>query len=183
MSADADGALNSVLTLLLQDRTLSALDAASLPWDRPVFVLRSAHMERMQQFLDVVRAHAPAAALHIMSHARDERALRAMAEREITFYPYPTPGRYSLDEIPSEMLERLRSVGFGTLVFLDPGQQGEGLDGAQDILAAIDEPRMASFRADGTFGRPSDWRQHRLASAAFYRLVAWYHDKLDPDGE
>ena len=81
------------------------------------------------------------------------------------------------------MLERLRSIGFGTLVFLDAGQEAEGLDAALDILAAIDEPRMACFRADGTFGRPADWRQRRLASAAYYGLVQWYHHKLDPDDE
>lgn len=180
MPSEAAGAIGTVLTLLLQDRALSTVDAESLPWDRPMLVLRSAHMERMQQFVDVVRAHAPTPPLHVMSHARDEGAIRTMAGTDIAFYPYPTPGRYSLDEVPPDTLDRLRSVGFGTLVWLDAGSAGEGLDGAEQILAAIDESRMASFRADGTFGRPEDWRLRRLASDAFYRLIEWYHCKVDP---
>jgi hypothetical protein len=182
-SIGAEHALNTVLVLLLQDRTLSTVEAASLPWDRPVFLLRSAHMERMQHCLDVVRSHAPAVDLHVMSHAHDAPALKAMWQGELSFYPYPTPGRYSLDGVPIEMLERLRSIGFGTLVALDAGQQAEGLDATLEILAAIDESRIACFRADATFGRPADWRQRRLASAAYYRLVEWYHQRLDPDDE
>jgi hypothetical protein len=181
MATDVAAGLGTVLALLLQDRALATVDAGTLPWDRPMFVLRSAHMERMQQFLDVVRAHSAAPRLHVMSHARDEEVLRSMAGHDMTFYPYPTPGRYSLDIVPAEMLERLRAVGFGALIFLDAGQHGEGLDAAVEVLAAIDEPRMASFRSDGTFGRPDDWGVHRLASAAYYRLIEWYHAKLGPD--
>lgn len=181
MPNETAGALSTVLALLLQDRALPTIDTESLAWDRPMFVLRSAHMERMQTFLDVVRTHAPAPPLHIMSHARDEQTIRAMAGNDITFYPYPTPGRYTLEQLPPGMLERLRSVGFGALVFLDAGNAAEGLEAAEQILAAIDEPRMAAFRADGTFGRAADWRLRRLSSAAFYRLIEWYHFKVDPD--
>jgi hypothetical protein len=38
---------------------------------------------------------------------------------------------------------------------------------------------LVSFRGDRTFARTCDWRRRRVAEAAFLRLVAWYHLKLD----
>lgn len=180
VQSDVASALSTVLALLLQDRRLSQVDVDTLPWDRPIFVLRSAYMERLRSLLRIVLARTPVPPLHIMSHARDEGAIRAMANGALTYYPYPTPGPYRLEEMPSEMLDRLQSVGFGALVFLDAGNAGEGLDDVQRLLAAIGATQMVAYRADGTFAQAQDWRRHRLATAAFYRLIEWYHAKLDP---
>jgi hypothetical protein len=166
-------ALRTTLTLLAQSLPLSTVDAESLGWDRPMFVLRSASMERLQSFLRVARSHEPMPQLHIMSHVRDEAAVAAMVDSAFTFYPYPTPGPYHLGDIPSDTVDRLRSVGFSTLVFLDRGMTGEGLDDVKRVMVAIDEPRVVCYRADDTFARPADWRLH-LGADLSYRLLEQY---------
>lgn len=179
-SPDAVGTMRLMVTELLRDRAIHPIDAAALAWDQPMLLLRSAHMERLQQFLNVMRTRARGGALHVMSHARDEGAIRAMTGAGTVFHPYHTPGRYSLDKVPAATIEQLRSVGFGTLVLLDAGQDAEGLEGAEQLLTSIDASRVATFRADGTFGRPADWALRHLASEAFYRLNEWYLRKADP---
>jgi len=173
-------ALRTVLNAILEDRAVPPVDNESVAWDKPMFVLRSAHMQRLAAFLSVVRSHRPTPPLHIMSHARDEAAIRAMVGGECTFYPYPAPGRYRLEDLPADTLQRLRSAQFGALVFLDAGNEGERLQEVERLVAAIGEAKMVSFRADGTFARPEIWRQYRLATAAFYPLIEWYHYRLDP---
>jgi len=171
-----------VLDLLLQDFHLDQVDAAALPWDRPIFVLRSANMTRMQAFLRQVVKHTPAPTLHIMSHARDEDAIRAMRTCAFTFHPYPTPGPYRLDGVPAETLALLRATDFGTVFFLDPGPADDELDDVVGLLAAIAENRTVSFSIEGTFAGTANWRQRKRAHAAFLRLVEWYHRRLDPGG-
>src|SRR5579864_4390452 len=92
--------VRTVLSHLFEDMTISAVDVESLAWDRPIFILRSAHWDRLRAFLSVVLAHRPSPPLHIMSHAQDEAALSALVGGDFTFYPYPMPGRYRLEHIP-----------------------------------------------------------------------------------
>jgi FkbM family methyltransferase len=186
--SDVAQSLSTVLTLLLQERTLQEVDVEALSWDRPVLVVRSAHMGRFDAFLKTVLARRPMPSLHVLSHARDEQAIKAMTGAPLTFYAYPTPGAYRLEEIPPNMLAALKAVGFGTLVFLDAGQNDEGLDQVQRLLAAISDAGVVSYRAGGSFSdranggfaRAADWRRHHLAASAFQRLIEWYHHRLDP---
>jgi len=166
--------------MLLQDIHSDRVDPVTLPWDQPVFVLRSANMARMRAFLRQVAIHCVSPALHVMSHARDEDTIRAMTTGAFTFHPYPTPGPYTLDEVPASTLDRLRSTGFGTLVLLDPGPADDRLDDVVRLLAAIAESRTVSFDIEGTYARTANWRQRKRAHAAFLGLVEWYHLKLDP---
>jgi hypothetical protein len=177
---DLANALRIVLSRLLQDRTTPVVDSESMSWHQPIFVLRSAGMDRLAAFLNVARAHRPMPPLHIMSHARDEPAIRALDSSPFTFYPYPTPGSYRVEEVAADTLARLRAVRFGALVFLDAGNEGARLDEVERLVGAIGETKMVSFRADGTFAGPEVWREYRLATAAFHRLIEWYHFKLDP---
>jgi hypothetical protein len=178
--SEAAHSLRTVLDLLLQDRALKPIEPAGLPWDEPIFVVRSAPLDRLRALLDEIVAHTPAPALHIMSHARDEPAIRAVAPCEFTFHAYPTPGRYRFEDIPTDRLERLRSIAFGTLFFLDAGTTGERLEEVERMVAGIRKDRAVSFRGDGTFASMPDWRQRTLAESAFLRLIEWYHFKLDP---
>lgn len=172
--------LRNVIDMLLQDMVPETVDPASLTWDRPILVLRSANMARLRAFLDELIVLCPKPTLHIMSHARDEQTIRDMAPCEITYHAYPTPGPYRLAEVPSAMLERLRSTDFGTVFFLDADLGGDSLEEAERLLAAIQPSRTVSVRGDGTYARMQDWGQRRLARAAFLRLIEWYHLKLDP---
>jgi FkbM family methyltransferase len=80
-------------------------------------------------------------------------AIGALVGRDVTFHPYPTPGPYRLDRMPVDSLARLRSVGFGALVFLDQGNAGDELDEVQHLLAAIDDSRLIAYCGDGTIAR------------------------------
>ena len=177
---DAARSLRSVLDMLLQDMAFQQVDPATLAWDEPIFVVRSANMERMRAFLHEVVAHNPAPVLHIMSHVRDESAIRALAPCDFTFHAYPTPGPYRLEDVPAATLERLQSVGIGNLFLLDSATSGDLLEEVERLLAAIAERRMVSFRSDGTYARTPDWRQRGLAKSAFFRLIEWYQLKVDP---
>jgi hypothetical protein len=178
--SNAAQSLRIVIDMLLQDMASEPVDPATLAWDQPILVLRSASMARMQAFLDRLVVHCPKPTLHIMSHARDEQAIRDMTPCEITYHAFPTPGPYRLLEVPSAMLERLRSTGFGTLFMLDQGLGGDLLEDVERLLAAIQPSWPVSFRGDDTFARTQDWSQRRLARLAFLRLIEWYHLKLDP---
>jgi hypothetical protein len=176
----AETPLRAVFDMLLQDMALEPVDPATLPWDEPIFVLRGAPIDHMESFFRLVAAHCAAPALHVMSHGRDEDALRALAPCDFTFHAYPTPGRYRLEDVPAAMLDRLRMAGLGTLFFLDTGVSAELFDEVERLFAAIAEHRMVTVRNDGTCARTADWRRRRRAHAAFLRLVEWYQSALDP---
>jgi hypothetical protein len=178
--SDAARSLSLVLDRLVQDLPLVSVDPATLPWDRPILVLRSANMTRLRALLDEIIVHGPAPALHVMSHARDEQAILAMAPCAFTFHAYHAQGPYRLEDTPAAMLDRLRAIGFGTVFGLDAGTWGERLEDVDRILAAIGEPAMVSFCGDGTLVRAADWRQRRRAETAYLRLLEWYQFKLDP---
>ena len=172
--------LRTTLDLLLLDMAPKAVSPATVRWDRPIFILRSANMGRMQALLDDIVTHCRTPRLHIMSHARDERTLREMAPCDFTFHAYPTPGRYRLEEIPAPALERLRAVEFKTLFFLDTGVFNDLFDEVERLLAAVAETGMISFDNDGRYTRPPHRRLHQHAESAFLRLIEWYHLKLEP---
>ena len=183
--SDAAKGLRVVLDLLLQDMAVEPVDLATLSWHEPILVLRSADMERFRAVLQQIVAHCPAPLLHVMSHARDEEALRDRAPCEFVFHSYPTPGRYRLDEVPPATLGRLRSVSFGTLLYIDPGTSADLFGEVEALFAAIQDTAMVVAREDGTFGRAPDARVRTRAEAAFLRLIEWYQLKLDsglPDG-
>ena len=181
-SCEPAAALRTVFALLLQDRALEPVDPSSLPWDRPLFVIRSAPLPRLVAFMEEAARQHQAPVLHVMSHARDEAAIREAAPCPFTFHAYPGEGRYSLDAMPDAVLEQLRAVGFGALFFLDTGTRGDLLEEVERLLAAIVENGVVSFNAEGAFARTRDWRTRQLAEAAFLPLVEWYHRKLDPAG-
>ena len=177
--------LRVVLDLLLQDMALEPVDPAALPWHEPILVLRSADMERFRAVLRQIVTYCPAPRLHVLSHARDEQAIRdaihEIVQCDFTFHGYPTPGRYRLEEVPVAMLEQLRSVGFATLVYIDPGTSADLFGEAEAIFAGIqDTSIMVSVRADGTLGRAPDARLRRRAESAFLGLIEWYQRKVDP---
>ena len=172
-----------MLDQLVGGLPLTAVDPATLPWDRPIFVLRSGNMKRLQALLDEIVARCPTPALHVMSHARDERAIRDIARRascDVTFHAHPVPGGYRLEDVPATLLDRLRATGFGMVLCLDAGTWGDRLGEVERLLAAILEPGMVSFLGDGTYASADDWRQRRRAEAAFLHLLDWYQFKLDP---
>lgn len=173
MHPDATESLRVVFDLLLQDMALEPVDPATLPWDRPILLLRAAPLDRTQTFFERLPAYSRAPDLHVMSHARDRDALREMARCDFTFHAYPTPGRYSLEEVPTAMLERLRAIGFGALLVLENGESAELFDEIERLLAAIDEQRLIVVRRDGSFHRSAEWRRRRRAQAAFLHLVEW----------
>ena len=49
-SGEEARSLRTVLDLLLQDIPLRPVDPATLPWDRPILILRSANMGRLRPF-------------------------------------------------------------------------------------------------------------------------------------
>jgi hypothetical protein len=172
--------LKIVLDMLLQDMTLNPVDPATLPWDRPIFILRSANMGRMRALIDQVIVRAVAPQLHIMSHARDEQALRELVPCHFTFHGYPTPGRYRLEEISPSTLDRLRAVDFGVLFCLDPGLSAELLDEVDRVLVAIGPTSGISFGSDGQYSRLPERRGRQRAECAFYGLIEWYQSTVDP---
>ena len=176
---DASSRVRDVLDLLLQDCSPQPVAAATLPWDRPMFVLRSAGMNRLQELLAEITRHAVAPALHVMSHARDAAAIERMAPCAITFHPYPAQGRYRLDGVPAAMLAHLRAVDFGSLLFLDTGPQPDFYDEVERLLSAIAIDRMIAFREDGTFAKAPVPSRRRHAEPAFLRLVEWYQRRAE----
>ena len=171
--------MRAVLDVLLQDMALDPVDPASLPWDTPILILRSASMDRLAALLGDIRTHAPRSTVHVISHERDAGAVRAMAP-DIVFHAYPTPGRYRLDGLPAAALEALRAARFGLLFFLDPGTSGELFDEAERLFAAVADRPMISVREDGSFGCVRHSGDRRRAQAAFLSLVDWYQRKIDP---
>jgi len=178
--SEAAQGLRVVLDMLLQDLPLKTVDPVALRWDRPIFVLRSADMKKMRAFLDGLVSQCPSPVLHVMSHARDEDAIRAMAPCDITFHAYPTPGRYRLEGVPAATLHTLRTVGFGTAFFLDTGTAADLFDEVERLLLAIVDDRPVSVLADGTFARAPERGLRKRAEAAFFGLVEWYQARLDP---
>lgn len=181
-STEAMESVRTVLDLLVQDIPLRPVDPATLPWDRPIFILRSANMGRMRALLDEILVHTAVPELHIMSHARDEQALRDLAPCDFTFHAYPTPGRYRLEEIPAATLGRLRTVNFGILFLLDTGSFADLLDEVDRVLGAIRPIGIISFGNDGRCGRLPERRVRKHAESAFFRLVEWYQGTLNPVG-
>ena len=177
-ATDAARGLRVAFDLLLQDMALEPVDAATLPWNEPILVLRSAPLDRLLALLDQIVVHRPAPALHILSHARDEPTIRDRAPCPFTFHAYPTPGRYQLDQIPGPMLDQLRAVRFGTLFYIDPGS-ADLFGAVESIFEAIQDHGMISVRDDGTLGRTLNPRLRRQAESAFLRLIEWYRLKLD----
>jgi hypothetical protein len=178
--SEAARALRTVFDMLLQDKALREISPDGLPWREPILVIRSAPLDRFEALIQRITEHTPAPNLHVLSHARDEASIRAAAKCDLTFHAYPTPGPYRLEGLPEEMLDRLRSLRFGTLFFLDTGTSSDMLGEVERLLAGIRENRAVSFRGDGTFAKTPDWRQRGLAEEAFLRLIDWYHVKLDP---
>jgi len=178
-ASDVARSLRTVLDLLLQDIPLQPIDPATLAWDRPIFILRSANMGRLRALLDEILVRTPAPHLHIMSHARDERALREMAPCDFTFHAYPTPGRYRLEDVPPTTIERLHAVDFGVLCYLDTGPFADLLDEVERVLGAIRPLALTCFGNDGTFARLPERRLRRRAESAFFRLVEWYQGAAD----
>jgi len=178
---DAANSLRVVLDRLVQDLPLAPVDEATVPWDRPILILRSAPMRRLQALLGGIVARCPTPAIHIMSHARDEDAIRAMAPCDFTFHAYPVPGPYRLEDVPAATLDRLRAEAFGSVFCLDAGTWGNGLGEVERLLAAILERGMVSFRGDCTYATLDGWRQRRRAEAAFLELLEWYQVRLDPE--
>ena len=173
--------LRPVLDLLVGDMSPRPVDPATLPWDRPVFVLRSANMERMRAFLHEVLARTPTPDLHIMSHARDEETLRALSPCPFTFYPYPTPGRYRSQDVPPAVLDRLRAVDFGIVGCLDTGLSADLLDAVDGVLAAIRPGGGISFGPAGACLRLPERQARKRAEAAFFPLIEWYHGTLSSE--
>lgn len=180
----SDGAqsLRTVLDLLLQDIPPKPVNPATLPWDRPIFILRSANMGRLRVLLDEILTHTATPQLHILSHARDEQTLREMAPCEFTFHAYPTPGRYRLEQIHPATLDRLRAVGFGILFFLDTGPFADLLDEVDRVLGAIRPIGIISFGNDGRCARLPERHIRKRAESAFFALIEWYHSTLEPMG-
>jgi hypothetical protein len=178
--SDAATGLRVVLDLLLQDMALEPVDPATLPWHEPILILRSADMERFRAVLRQIVSHCPAPMLHVLSHARDEEAIRYGAPCDFTFHAYPTPGRYRLAAIPASMLDRLQSMRFGALLYLDPGTSADLFGDVEALFAGIEDHRMVTVRDDGTFARASQPRLRRRAESAFLGLIEWYQLKLDP---
>ena len=174
-----DQSVRGVLDALLQDMTLDPIEPASLPWDAPILILRSAPMDRLAALLADICQRTPGAVVHVLSHARDGDAVRALSPEAI-FHPYPTPGRYRLEDVPPATLESLRAVGFGVLLFLDPGTSSGLFDEAERLFAAIADRPMISVREDEGFARARDSAQRRRAQAAFLALVDWYQRTVDP---
>jgi hypothetical protein len=158
---------------------LEPLDPATVPWNQPILVLRSAPMDRLLALLDQIVAHSAAPALHIMSHAHDEPTIRDRAPCDFTFHAYPTPGRYRLEEIPAAMLDRLRSVGFGSLIYLDPGTSADLFGDVEALFAGVNDTHLIRVGKDGAFARVRDPRLRRQAESAFLRLIEWYQLKLE----
>ncbi len=173
-------AMRAVLNLLRQDLALARVDPAKLAWDRPVLVLRSGNMGRMRAFFEELAQHPQIPALHVLSHAHDEDAIRAMAPRDITFHAYPVPGRYWLEHVPAAILERLRSEGFGMLAFLDTGAADDLLTEVDRLLTAIAENRMICFCDDGAFAAVVS--RHRRANSGRPDQIgdAWGLRELGP---
>jgi hypothetical protein len=169
-----EASLRVVFDLLLQDMTLTPVEPAALPWQRPIFVLRSAHMGRMEAFFTEVASRAPSPELHVMSHARDEAALRAAAPFPIIFHPYETEGPYRLADVAAATLARLRQFDFGMLFFLDAGTSGDRMLDVEELVCAAGTARVVTFRGDDTFVTSGNWQQRGRAMQAFLRLVAWY---------
>jgi hypothetical protein len=180
LSPSDAASLRTVLDLLLQDIPLRPVDSATLPWDQPIFILRSANMGRLRALLDEILVHTPTPDLHIMSHARDEKMVRELAPRDFTFHAYSAPGRYRLEEVSSATLDRLREVDFGILFFLDTGPFADLLDEVDRVLGAIRPVGIISFGNDGTCGRLPERQVRKRAESAFFRLVEWYHGMLNP---
>ena len=175
----AERSLRDVLDVLLQDMALEPIDPATLPWNRPIFILRSMPLDRLARLVAAIHRHAPAPALHVMSHARDAESIRATAPG-CTFHAYTTPGRYRLEDVPLAMLDRLRRMEFGMLVFPDPGTSEALCREVERIFEAIDPTRMVTFTTDGAFARAADWPRRQRARSAFLRLVEWYQSSPDP---
>jgi hypothetical protein len=171
--------LRVVLDMLLQDLPLQPVAADTLRWDRPILVLRSADMKKMRACLDRLVAHCPSPRLHVLSHARDEEAIRAMAPCDLTFHAYPTPGRYRLEDVPAAMLETLRAADFGTAIFLDTGRFVDLFDEVERLLMAVVDHRPVTVLADGTFAQAPERGLRKRAESAFFGLLEWYQAKSD----
>jgi hypothetical protein len=179
LDSAAAPSLRFVLNLLMQDIALEPIASETLPWQQPIFVLRSAPMERLRAFVDELVRHCPAPTLHVMSHARDAEAIHRLAPFDVTFHAYPTPGRYRLAEVPAAMLERLRAVDFAAVFFLDTDPHRDLFEEVERLLSAIAAPRMIGFLHNGTFGRAPDPRFRTLAEPALFRLVEWYQRRIE----
>jgi hypothetical protein len=171
--------LRTVFDLLAQGLALEQMDPSALEWHKPTLVLRSAHMGRMRAFLHQVHLRTETPMLHVMSHARDEAAIREMAPFPIVFHAYPVPGRYRPEDMPADLLATLRQQEFETAFFLDAGTAGDLLEDVERLLAEVRKDRMVSFRGDGTFARNPDWPLRRASASAFDRLLDWYHIALE----
>lgn len=171
--------LRIVFDNLPQDMALEPVDPAMLAWDQPILVLRSAPMPRLAALLDQILSHRRDPALHIMSHAHDQEAIREMARCDFTFHAYPAPGRYRLDGVPNATLDQLRAVGFGTLFYMDPDTSVQLFANVGSLFRAIQEHGMVSVGTDGAFARVADVRLCTVAESAFHRVIGWYQLKQE----
>ena len=173
--------LRVVLDMLLKDKALALVEPESLTWHQPLLVVRSAHMGRMAAFFRQVTRQTATPDVHVLSHARDEAALRAMAPFPITVHAYTAEGPYRLDDAPAALLARLRGTRYGTVFFLDAGTRAHGLDEVERLVAAVQPEPIVCFMGNDTFAQAPDMRQRQLAKAAFLQLIEWYQFRLDPD--
>jgi len=176
---DASASVRDVLDLLLQDCSPKPVDAGALPWDRPIFVLRSAALTRLRALLSEIARHNPSPSLHIMSHARDAEAIGQMVPWRFTFHAYPTPGRYCVEAVPAAMLDELRAIDFGSLLFLDTAPDANFYDEVERLLGAVAADRSVIFREDGTFAKAPPAAARQLAEPAFFRLVEWHQRRVE----
>ena len=177
--SEAARGLRVVFDNLLQDMALEPVDPAMLAWDTSILVLRSAPMPQLATLLDQILSHRRDPALHIMSHAHDEDAIREMAPCDFTFHAYPAPGRYRLDGVPDATLDQLRAVGFGMLLYMNPGTSAELFADIEELFRAIQEHSTVSVGTDGTFARVADIRLCKVAESAFLHVIEWYQLKLE----
>jgi hypothetical protein len=173
------GVMRHLLARIANDLRPDPIDPASLDWDGPVLVLRSAHMGRMEALLNAL-PDAPQLRLHVMGHGRDEQVIRQMSRRPVQFHAYPREGPYRLEDLEAPALDALRSIGFLQLIYLDAGTHGAGLEGVCRLLEALDGRRLVSFRADGRFCRVVPARRD-AARTALDRVLEWYLQRIVGD--
>lgn len=164
---------------MMADRQLLAVDPQHVPWNAPTLVVRSGSMDRMAAFFQAYTRRAASPKLHILSHARDEPTIRALAPCDFVFHPYSSGSRYRVNGLSVGEVERLRDLEFGFSVFLDNTVSGDRLGEVEDLVIEVSSGLICRFCPDNRFYRSNHWQLHAAATVALAQFVDWLQVHLE----
>lgn len=165
--------LKATCAHLLLDTVGEPCEVNTLESEFPILLVRSAHRDLFESFVERLHDDCPGQCLVVLSHARDEAYVDQVVRNPYEFLAYPVEGPYSLESL-SKAFPRLKNMELGGKVMLDASGVLSGLDHVIEMLdwvAGVDTHAWCDLGP--RLVRLSSVERRRRASEALLALSRW----------